>query len=330
MLRVIFLTGHRKSGTTMFHKLFDGHPGLAVYPHDLALLYAYFPCFVAEKNLNEQDLKDRIEKVIKSKLGRIKSKATLTDADLDIDHYVRVFWRNMTGKSLYSRGDIITGIAESWIEFSRTAKDVTFVVKETSQGIHFSEIKKTIPGCKFMSIVRDPRDNYAALKAGVKGYYAHFGEGEQETLASLINRSRMDMLAATLYSREYPDQFLAVKFEDLTSNPEATMRKVARFAGIEFHPCLLHPTVFGKLYGGNSYEGKKFSTISSENVGRWTDRISEHEAKIIEFWLGDVMQQWGYARCFPEAESAAAFAEFYKWYNCKYFYSDTFENNQKI
>ena len=49
---LFILTGHRKSGTSMFHRLFDGHPDINLYPVDLSILYAYFPCFTS-------DLKDR-------------------------------------------------------------------------------------------------------------------------------------------------------------------------------------------------------------------------------------------------------------------------------
>ena len=42
-MKVIFLTGHRKSGTTLLSNLLDDVDGLCVYPTDLALLYAYFP-----------------------------------------------------------------------------------------------------------------------------------------------------------------------------------------------------------------------------------------------------------------------------------------------
>jgi len=45
MKPLIFICGHRKSGTTMFHNLFDGHPDLDVYPVILNILYGYFPIY---------------------------------------------------------------------------------------------------------------------------------------------------------------------------------------------------------------------------------------------------------------------------------------------
>ena len=42
---LIFLTGHRKSGTTLLHSLFDDHPDIDVYPTDFTFFYSYFPYF---------------------------------------------------------------------------------------------------------------------------------------------------------------------------------------------------------------------------------------------------------------------------------------------
>jgi len=328
MLDMIFLTGHRKSGTTMFHKLFDGHPGITVYPADMSLLYAYFPCFTNSEDFSENDLKIRIEKVLKTTLNRAKERDGLSNSVLNINFFVEKFWTYLEGKNIRSRCDIISAVAEAWYESTQESKKKPFVFKETSQAIHFFEIINEIPKCKFINIVRDPRDNYAALKAGVEKYYLSFGEGEKETLSSLINRARMDMMVALLYQRDFPDQFLALRFEDLTANSENEMKKVAMFSGIKFDECLLQPTLFGKLYAGNSHNGKKFSAISDQNVGQWKNRISDFEAQIIEFWLGDIMEQWGYKREFPQKKCAESFGEFYKWYNCRYFFYDSFANDQ--
>ena len=42
IVKIIFLTGHRKYGTTLLSNLLDNVNGLCVYPTDLALLYAYY------------------------------------------------------------------------------------------------------------------------------------------------------------------------------------------------------------------------------------------------------------------------------------------------
>lgn len=320
----VFLTGHRKCGTTMFHKLFDGHPSLTVYPVDLGLLYAYFPCFASREDASDEFLRERIELVLKKSLNSCNGLSGVGSPVFELDPFIKLFWRSMEGRDIRSRADIICAVGEAWYAVTCGDKSKPFLFKETSQTIHFSEIIEKIPNCKFIHIIRDPRDNYAALKSGVTDYYSAIGEGELETLASLINRARMDMLAASLYCKEAPDQFMALKFEDLTANPELEMRKVAEFIGIEFDDCMLHPTILGQRFEGNSHEGKKFTSISKENVGNWRKRIAAFEAQVIEFWLEDVMKMWQYERAFTSRECANSVGDFYKWYNCKFFFHDSF------
>ena len=49
--KVLFITGHRKSGTSMLNNLFDGHEDFLVYPNDITILYAYFPNFIGKNFL---------------------------------------------------------------------------------------------------------------------------------------------------------------------------------------------------------------------------------------------------------------------------------------
>jgi len=177
---------------------------------------------------------------------------------------------------------------------------------------------------RVIQIIRDPRDNYAAIKTGVAKYYADMGEGDKESLASVINRARMDLLVAKQLISATAPWFTTVRFEDLVSSPGKEMRRLAEFCGIQFDSVLEHPTLLGEPYGGNSHEGKHLSGISNANVGRWTERISEFEVGVIEFWMSDVMKTWGYPITIESKEAVDAFSEFYNWYNCRYFYYDSF------
>ena len=62
-MKTIFITGHRKSGTTLLSNLFDGHEDFAVYPTDLSLMYAYFPYFNKSSISYKQKIK-RIKKYL--------------------------------------------------------------------------------------------------------------------------------------------------------------------------------------------------------------------------------------------------------------------------
>jgi hypothetical protein len=93
---------------------------------------------------------------------------------------------------------------------------------------------------------------------------------------------RLDLHSARLNSRQWPTSFKTVRFEDLVASPQAVMRDVSRFLGIQYTPSLTVATELGLPYKGNSFDGKQFDGgVSGDNVGSWRHRISPQEAMII-------------------------------------------------
>ncbi|MDC0390907.1 sulfotransferase domain-containing protein, partial [Candidatus Thioglobus sp.] len=123
----------------------------------------------------------------------------------------------------------------------------------------------------------------------------------------------------------YPDSFMAVRFEDLADNTITTMKNISNFLNVDFEEGMLSPDISGKSYKGNNFEGRLFSGISSHNIGQWKTRITVESAKVIEYWMSDVMDYWGYNLEFDQMCSQIEFSKFYEKYNCKYFYHDSFE-----
>jgi len=322
METTVILTGHRKSGTSLFQRLFDGHTGINLYPIDITVLYAYFPCFTANPDLKPKDLRKRLRHLLEACLT--KGNDIAKKKGFEFDAFAELVDKQLDDNQLKDKCAVIQAIRKAWVELAEGGDDTRpFVFKETSQAIFYEEFKK-LPGMKMISLIRDPRDNYAAIKVGVEGYYSKFGESEKSSLASVINRVRMDLKAAQLLQKQYPDSFLAIRFEDLLTDPKKTMLKVCKFLGIPFDETLITPTIMGEPYKGNSREGKVFKGISTANLGKWKERIAAEEAKILEYWLDDVMEHWNYKRKYKDLECQEAFSEFYPWYNCQYFYKDSF------
>ncbi|WP_438362927.1 sulfotransferase [Nioella halotolerans] len=323
-MHTIFLTGHRKSGTSVFHKLFEGHSKVNSFPVDLSVFYAYFPCFVAAETSDELRVA-RIRKILKKVLAPLEGVTPVAASTLfRFEGFWSVLVSRLRPDVLSDKALLLQTLLSAFGESCEMDDGKAWVVKETSQAIFCNAFMNGMPRTCFINLVRDPRDNYAALKVGVQDYYAKLGENEKKTLASLINRSRMDFLAAQTKRQTFPETFLPVRFEDLSSNTRETMQTVSDFCGIGFEEALLNPTFLGKNYTGNSHEAKKFSGLSMENVGNWRDRISPEEAMIIEYWFSDVMHEFGYMPTFDREKASQAFADFYEWYNCTYFFHDSF------
>ena len=321
-LPLVILTGHRKSGTSVFHRLFDGVNGVNLYPTDLTVLYAYFSCFTLKKNVSNNELKERLLHVVKSSMEySAKQGLDLTSKN----HFLNVFESEIQKIDITNKSDVINSICNSWLKSKEVeSKTDPLIVKETSQAIFFEDYIKEFPQLKMISLIRDPRDNYAAISAGVDQYYSKFGENDLGALSSHINRARMDLTSAKINQENYPDSFMAVRFEDLVKNTRVTMKGISNFLKIDFEESMLSPGISGKSYKGNNFEGVIFSGISNQNIGKWKERISIESAKVIEYWMADVMDYWNYDLEFSPIDSQIEFSKFYEKYNCEYFYHDSF------
>lgn len=318
----IFLAGHRKSGTSLLHMLFDGHPSLMAYPTDLTVMYAYYPHYT-EKLKHDSELRARLNSVLSVSLKGVAD-ARRSDAVLDADAILNEFWSIVQHDRLRDMKHVIESLSKAAgsVLFQGRKEPLKALFKETSIDIYAAELLSWFEGGKIIHLVRDPRDNYAALKAGVEKRYSLMGESELMTLASMVNRARFDMRAGRINERRFKGRYKIVRFEDLVSDVEGVMKNLSTLLDLEFDPILLEPTLLGRPAGGNSYDGEVHNGVSAKNAGRWRERISEEEGCIIEFFLANEMKNLGYPTVFSGAQTLDAAMEFYKWYNYRYFYSD--------
>jgi hypothetical protein len=323
--RYLFLGGHRKSGTTMLLNLFDGHPRCCVYPTDIAVLYGYFPVWTREGHSTDERLA-RLDLVIFGTLRKIRERHGLHDR-LPVEAMREHFLERLDDSRLDQIDVVVRQIVDSYRSVTEqpVAERPVIVIKETSLEIYARELAGLFPGAQFVQLVRDPRDNMGALRAGVPKHYGRIGEDEQQILASLIHRAGLGLrLIDDNRQALGDDYFQAVRFERLTEDPAAVVDEMCAFTGLEPSPCMQRPTVMGVSTAGNNYDGEAFRRVTARNVGRWRDRISVFEAQVIEFHLGDLMTRHGYRRECDPADCARAASEFYKWMNYQYFFNDAF------
>ena len=323
-MKYVMLTGHRKSGTTLLHKLFDGHTELNVYPVDISLLYAFYPCW-SRSCSSVDEKKSRITEVLKSSTARFVGESVSYNINsFNPDDFIEIFWNRSDVDHLLRPSEIIKAVAEAYCDYAGLDKSQPFLFKETSQAINFQGMVDDGLDIDCVQIIRDPRDNYAAIKAGVAGYYLNMNEDEKESLASVLNRASLDLDLAGDLSTDYHNHFSTIRFEDLATSPCEELIKLTERLNIAWNESLLRPTFLGHDFAGNNHHGKKFNGISAEHMGKWPERISAFEAAVIEGWMHRSLETWGYAQAYTKKEQRKALQEFYAWYNCRYFYRDSF------
>lgn len=320
--KATFVCGHRKTGTSLLLALLDNHPELMTIPMDSGFFYAYYPLY--EKD--EYTLIEKKKRIVDRCILEFADFLDSTEGGRGLNFSVKELEREFDRLTENSKGDTVDFLLKLAMTFRHISPlpgdlQKRWVEKTTSTEIYAARIKNWFPEAKFIHIIRDPRDNYGSLKSGWEKRYKKYNDHIERLLQSHLERGRLGMELARWNAERFEDDYLVLKFEELTIDPERQMKRVANFLEIAFQEVLLQPTVWGIPWAGNNFEGRKFEGVSSVNANRWRERITPHEAKVIEFYFADLMEYFGYDISYSKPEQIDAATTHYEWYNFAQIYS---------
>jgi hypothetical protein len=309
----VFICGHRRSGTTLMINLLDSIDDAIVYPDDSGFFYMYYPlCDITDKS-DKEKVARLIDKVASENLGALidKQKCTIEKKDKLYERQ-RLFidkLKNFNQNDFLTK-DILTYFIKSFKEAFQKDKEPKFwIEKTTSSEIYAIELKEWFPNAKFIHVVRDPRDIWSSLMSGWEKRYSKYNPSKNHLMHSMIERGMLGFQMAINNTTIIGElDYCVIKYEDLVSNPDKTMRNIANFMGINFSENLLTPSTFGINWKGNNFSGDKFNGISTNNAENWKSRL-------IEYYFSDAMKEFGYDTEFDLFESQKQAIEHYKWYN---------------
>lgn len=147
------------------------------------------------------------------------------------------------------------------------------------------EMFDAYPGLKVVHLVRDPRDRYEAS-------LAKWPEGRGRA-GGAAARWRYSMRWAERNQRHRPDAYLVVRFEDLITSTETTLRRVCEFLGEPYEPEMLAMPAadeFRRGLGGDNHA----TPLSAEYLGRYRGRVPDGELAFLQLHLGGMMRRYGY------------------------------------
>jgi Sulfotransferase family len=141
------------------------------------------------------------------------------------------------------------------------------------------------PRARFLHLVRDPRDRFAALLERGRRRPGAVGQATAVWLASASDALRNQ--------RRYAGRYEVLRYEDLVSGPERTMREVCAFLGEEFEPGIL------RMDGVRRYDAVRAtaedeSAISAAFVGRYRLSVSRADVAFIQSIAGERMLAFEY------------------------------------
>lgn len=154
------------------------------------------------------------------------------------------------------------------------------------------EIRQYFPGAKLIVCVRDIR----AFLYSYKGKWKVTGDAHVERLkklyhpvvTSLLWKSSMRQLPLIEEMVPAADRII-VRYEDLVTCPEETVRSICRMIGEQYEPDML------AVEGHNSSTAPETAGIFSTSVDRWKHELSTEEIAISQHIAGGLLDRLGYA-----------------------------------
>lgn len=312
--------------------LFDSHPEIGVFPSDSGFWYGYFPTFDTE----QYSLEQKVQRIIDVLFLNVRDDLNVLEAypcsqwKYPLDELSVDFSRRAQGASGHP-AELLNLAMESFYEIIFKPKGIRssrYLEKTTSTEIYAEQVFEWYPKAKMIHLIRDPRDNFASLKSGWKARYQHMNDSIERLLQSMLDRGLLGLKLARINLEVFGEsRYKVVRYEDLTSTPESVMKDLCRFIEVDFDPIVLEPTFLGMPWKGNNFDGLKFDGPSTANVDRWRERVSSHEAALIEFYCAEEMKVWGYKPEFSSSSQIAACSKHYKWHNFQQIYSVMKEAN---
>lgn len=141
------------------------------------------------------------------------------------------------------------------------------------------------PGAKVIHIIRDGRDVWLSLQE----------LGWERNVVKVAQDWQNSVLAARRYARRNrPQNYIEVRYEDLVTQPQDAVRRVAEFLGEEYSDELL------KSQGARSRNAafkdwpKIHEHIDGANVSRWRREVTDHELVLFEIQAKEALGELGY------------------------------------
>lgn len=160
--------------------------------------------------------------------------------------------------------------------------------------------------------IRDPRAVFSSMQGLLYLKFTFEQIQKGSVSASMLERhlEKLETIdSVSGYLREFCEDYrnmvanyaaspevVGIRFEDLVTSPEVTMRRLAQRLGVRWDATLLEPTELGTSHPPNSSFARQGATIHGRAANDWGERIAPTARKYIEDTLATEMASLGYQR----------------------------------
>jgi hypothetical protein len=269
-----FVLGAQRSGTTMLRLMLNNHPGIAV-PHETAFITVFLPRLSEYGDLaNARNVARLLDDIASYHLvvrgGHIKSK------DAILSHAIR------------SYSDLVNAIM---VENARAEAKSRWGDKTPFYTQDIDVLWNLFPGCQFIHLVRDGRD-VAVSQTGISWL--------PNSVPQIAADWRHKTTICHKVGRTLPSgHFLEIRYEDLITRTEETLRTICSFLGEDYSPEMLsyHETAREVVPKESlKWHQASVSPPDPSKIGGWKRKLSRADRIIFEQIAGDALALFGYPR----------------------------------
>jgi Sulfotransferase family len=270
----VFIVGAPRSGTTLMRLMLTAHPRVSIASEGA---YVYLPAL-----LSRRDPRDTagLESLFLEILPHLEKEQFLSPpafGDL-------LDWVMRYGSDVRS----ILTFYGTWEARILGKADLSWWGDNAPYHVHHIPFfDATFPGCKFIVMIRDPRDACASSKASFAWHHldAAIASWELAVLNGLMGEL---YLGSARVKR--------LKYESLIRTPTEQLQDVCAFLDVEYtdHMLAYHESHAAKAIGRLSHHKNVLSSVFAGSIGKYRERLTPDEIATIEERLGTSMVGLGY------------------------------------
>jgi Sulfotransferase family len=267
----IFVVGYQRSGTTLLQSLIGAHPHIAAPPE------LHFILRVAHLATVFGDLAD--DRNLRRALHEALNPPADLFADAGFDEDV-IFESARAGPRTYA--GLFDAILQDYAD--REGKP-RWSEKTPSQRL--GDIYGLFPDALAVHILRDPREIVASNLQM---------PWERRSAAVIARAVRSFTLGSIRRGRRAgPGQYMQVRYEDLTRDPESVLRQVCVFLGEEYDENMLDPARRGgAIFRVAEWQHRAAEPVATPQSMNWPKVLSRVDRLRVQAFTSELLEPFGY------------------------------------
>jgi hypothetical protein len=291
---IFFILGRPRSGTTLLTQLFNAHPNIRIAPEFPVMLFLY-QRFKNVKKWDEDSIRSFVDHVFfysKFSLRRVEN--LKLDKEFIISELLK--YKDTGSIQLFLK-------SINYYAYSVFNKEETLWIgdKNPIYSIYTNRFRKIFPEAKFICIIRDYRDNFISIKKLAEKEIAV----EAPVLTLQIARWRYFVRLFLDCNRLFPGKYYILRYEDLVTEQEKTVRSLCEFLGITYDPSVFDfykkKEEVSEIYSNTVWTKFHENLLKPVNTGRmntWQGKLTEPQVRMADQIAGKYADRLGYERQF--------------------------------